>query len=204
MPERQGTHPVPFGGWRHRAAHFYTLLVLFSFPLFSVPCLKGQCSSPVEVVAVDLLAKGVWKEIVKAILYPSALFSKLESIVSDNEQISLPDWNSPVEEIGRQIRENERISRASGLGLTIGCYLAIAGAIACVLGPTYLSALGPLIILWSVYYEHEAKEAYLLPMFSIAVFCSLSGALFLGKTPQQPKDSGSQSTDSSSNQKKEN
>ncbi|MCO5570719.1 hypothetical protein L7F22_024447 [Adiantum nelumboides] len=79
-----------FGGWRHRASQFYFLIVLFSFPIFSIPCQKGTCSSPVEVAATHLLSIGADQSIAKALLYPGCVFRKLEGIVADNEPFSFP------------------------------------------------------------------------------------------------------------------
>ncbi|GLJ42675.1 hypothetical protein SUGI_0884740 [Cryptomeria japonica] len=191
-----------FGDWRHRASHFYLLLIFFSFPLFSVPCPKGLCSTPVEVVTVHLVSKGINDAIAKALLYPGALFTKLESIVAENEPISLPDWDTLLDNITASLKDKEQNDRTFGLGLIIGSYLCLAGAIACVLGPTPLSAFGPLLILWSIYYEGgDLKDCYALPMFSVAVFCALSGISLSAKVPRGTNHSAT-SGDSLSNDEK--
>lgn len=202
MPENSSQQRAPFGGWRHRASQFYMLLILFGFPLFSAPCPKGECSNPVEVVAVHLISKGVNSAIVKAVLYPGALFSKLEAIVSEDEPIGLPDLESLLDGIMTNIKDKGKNNTTFELGLIIGSYLCLAGAIACVLGPTIFSAFGPLVVLWSVYKAGAAREDfYLLPMFSVTFFCAISGVKFLTKAPRGI-DSPGPSGDSSSNNEK--
>lgn len=202
MPENSSQQRGPFGGWRHRASQFYLLLILFGFPLFSAPCPKGLCSNPVEVVAVHLISKGVNNAIVKAVLYPGALFSKLEGIVAEDEPIALPDLESLLADIMTSLKDKEQSNQTFELGLIIGSYLSFAGAIACVLGPTTFSAFGPLVILWSVYKAGAAREDfYLLPMFSVMLFCALSGVKFQSKV-RGGTDSSAPSGDSSSNNEK--
>lgn len=202
MPENSSQQRGPFGGWRHRASQFYLLLILFGFPLFSAPCPKGLCSNPVEVVAVHLISKGANNAIVKAVLYPGALFSKLEGIVAEDEPIALPDLESLLADIMTSIKDKGQSNQTFELGLIIGSYLSFAGAIACVLGPTTFSAFGPLVILWSVYKEGAAREDfYLLPMFSVMLLCALSGIKF-GSKVHGETDSSAPSGDSSSNNEK--
>lgn len=202
MPENSSQQRGPFGGWRHRASQFYMLLILFGFPLFSAPCPKGSCSNPVEVVAVHLISKGVNNAIVKAVLYPGALFSKLEAIVAEDEPIGLPDLESLLDSVMTSIKDKGQNNTTFELGLIIGSYLCIAGAIACVLGPTTFSAFGPLVILWSVYKAGAAREDYyLLPMFSVTLFCAVSGVKFLSKAPRGIDSSGPSGDSSSNNEK---
>eukprot|EP01018_Ginkgo_biloba_P010248 Gb_13463 [translate_table: standard] len=203
MPENNNEQHRLFGSWRHRASQFYLLLILFAFPLFSIPCPKGSCSSPVEVVAVHLVMAGVNDAIVKVILYPGALFSKMESIVAEEQPMSLPDSKYLLDNISTSLKEKKQGDKNFGWGLIIGSYLCLAGAVACVLGPTSFSALGPLVLLWSIYNEGGAHEnAYALPMFSVALFCALSGTKLLGSVSRKANISGPSNDSTTSSDEK--
>lgn len=170
-----------FGGWRHRATQFYFLIILFSFPIFSIPCQKGTCSSPVEVVAAHLLSNGADESFAKALLYPGAMFTKLERIVADNEPFAFPAWDTLLKDLSMTTEGNgkEEISVAKMLVL-IGSCLCVIGAVFAIFGLMQVGACGMVVLLWYIYTRGgKDSDVFALPMFALAMFCSIGGLLNL-------------------------
>lgn len=173
------TQAAPFGGWRHRASQFYFLILLFSFPLFSIPCQKGSCASPVEVVAASLLSNGAPEGIVKAFLYPGLVFSKIEEIVADSEPFGFPDWNTILKDANMSVKGSRKEeSSFPEVGIAIGSYLCVIGAFLAMFGSMLVSACGMVTILWYIFtLGGKQSDVFALPMFGIAMFCAIGGLL---------------------------
>ncbi|MCO5613188.1 hypothetical protein L7F22_067464 [Adiantum nelumboides] len=182
-----------FGGWRHRASQFYFLIILFSFPIFSIPCQKGTCSSPVEVAATHLLSIGTDQSIAKALLYPGCVFRKLEGIVADNEPFAFPGWNTLLKDLnikmGNSMNDESFLVKMAVIG---GSYLCVIGAVFAIFGLMQVSACGMATLLWYIYTRGgKDSEVFALPMFGLAMFCSIGGLLNLeGLFKRQPISAG--------------
>ncbi|KAH7847801.1 hypothetical protein Vadar_030394 [Vaccinium darrowii] len=60
------------------AGRLYFYLIILGIPLFSVPCKRGTCSTPIQVTAGHLIGSQKWPAVVvKPILYPGAIFQSL-------------------------------------------------------------------------------------------------------------------------------
>ncbi|EFJ10172.1 hypothetical protein SELMODRAFT_272018 [Selaginella moellendorffii] len=161
-------------GWRFRAANFFFLIIVFGLQLFNVPCSKGSCSSPMEVVADFLYSKKLASDIaVKALLYPSAFLAKAEVVLGDsNDGFSLPDWKNLLRDFKRKPKQS---SDPLGLVFVAGCFSCLLGAFLSAFGITFLSPAGTLVVLWYVYTAGKTDPSiHLLPMFSLAVLCSIA------------------------------
>ncbi|KAH7433431.1 hypothetical protein KP509_07G069300 [Ceratopteris richardii] len=170
-----------FGGWRHRASQFYFLIIFFSFPIFSIPCDKRTNASPVEVVAAHLLSLGAGESISKGLLYPGSMFSKLERIVADNEPFAFPSWETLLSDMKMtkdiNMREEGSLGKAA---VIVGSYLCVIGAAFAMFGLMQLSACGMLTLLWYIFTRGgNESDVFALPMFSLALFCSIGGLLNL-------------------------
>ncbi|KAJ7552513.1 hypothetical protein O6H91_06G058500 [Diphasiastrum complanatum] len=170
------------GSWRFRCANFYTLIILFSVPLFSVPCSKGTCTTPVEVVAAFLHTQGLLGEgIAKVIIYPGAILNKAEAVMADNQAFTLPDWDTLLQDfkVSRQFADGEQYSSVKNGLFGFGCFLCLVGATLSVLGPSLISAFGMLTLLWYIYEEGKNRQdVYALPMFGLAILCSFAAFNF--------------------------
>ncbi|KAH9572507.1 hypothetical protein CY35_02G154700 [Sphagnum magellanicum] len=114
----------PWDSLRARASQFYFLLMLFSFPIFSVPCANGTCSSPPEGVAV--YAHGNDKlpqDRAKTLLYPGALSHTVEGAVADGEYIPRPSRDSLLNNFFNTNKSNSQIQAPVSLGFVVGCVL---------------------------------------------------------------------------------
>lgn len=184
-------------GWKNRAAQFYFLLILFSFPLFSIPCQKGSCSSPVEVAASSLLSNGADEAVVKALLYPGLIFAKIEAIVADNEPFGFPVWDNLLKDMNFTAKgHNKGEHSIPKFGFVVGSYLCIVGAFLSVLGTSWVSAGGMLTLLWYIYtLGGTGSDVFALPMFSIAMLCAVGGLFnlegLLRRGPRAGEVSGS-------------
>eukprot|EP00246_Nothoceros_aenigmaticus_P003318 TRINITY_DN1438_c0_g1_i1.p1 TRINITY_DN1438_c0_g1~~TRINITY_DN1438_c0_g1_i1.p1 ORF type:complete len:220 (-),score=17.45 TRINITY_DN1438_c0_g1_i1:73-705(-) len=179
----------PFSmAWRGRLAQFFFLMTLFSFPIFSVPCDKGTCSSAIEVVVSFLHHQGlVNKGALKCIAYPAALLNKVESIVGDSEDFSLPLWDNLLD---RFRSEEAAESHSADIVLLAGSILCLLGALLSAVGPSYVSLAGMAVLLWYIFIEaSEMQDVYALPMFTLALICSL-GCLSMDGLIPKPKSSG--------------
>ncbi|KAI5073734.1 hypothetical protein GOP47_0011747 [Adiantum capillus-veneris] len=169
-----------FGGWRHRASQFYFLIILFSFPIFSIPCQKGTCSSPVEVVAAHLLSNGGDQSIAKALLYPGSVFRKLEGIVADNEPFAFPSWNTLLKDLRMMVGNKNEESSVAKMAVIAGSYLCVIGAVFAIFGLMQVSACGMSALLWYIYtMGGKDGDVFALPMFALAMFCAIGGLLNL-------------------------
>ena len=138
-----------------------------------------MCSSPVEVVATSLLANGAPEAIVKTLLYPGLAFSKIESIVADNEPFALPNWSNVLVD-ANMANQSHLQNSMSDFGLEIGCYLCIIGTFFAILGVMLVSACGMVIVLWYIYtLGGKDSDVFALPMFTLAMLCAMGGCINL-------------------------
>lgn len=195
-----------FEGWRHRAAQFYFLILLFSFPLFSIPCQKGTCSSPVEIAAASLLSNGVNEGVAKALLYPASVFSRLELIVTNSEPFSFPNWKTLLKDMNMIVNSNANEKHSiPKVGIIVGSSLCIIGAGFALFGLMHVSTCGMLTLLWYIFtLGGKDSDVYALPLFGLALFCALSGVLnFRASVKREEVENQSQRVATAGKEKKQ-
>lgn len=187
----------PWDSLRARASQFFFLLMLFSFPIFSVPCANGTCSSPAEVVAVYAHGNGILpQDLAKALLYPGALLHTVEEAVADGVSIQWPSWDSLLNNFFNTSKSNSQIQAPVSLGFVVGCVLCLVGGVLSMFGPSVFSFVGMMVTLYYIYTRGgEDDNIKSMPMFALAVFCSfgwISSDLFTqrGVLWQQPSARG--------------
>ncbi|CAM6118339.1 unnamed protein product [Calypogeia fissa] len=198
-PTAPAATPAPKAGWgwKQRASQFYCLLILLGFPVFSVPCQKGTCTSPLDVVVTYGYAKKILPEDwTRGMLYPAALMLNAEVLMSDDpSSFRLPEWDGILSRwnLTADIIEND--SRAGSLSLIpnllsifeannpygvswefVGaCVVCLIGALLSFAGPNKISFWGIIIVLWFIFIEGgRREEVYAQPMFALVVVCSLA------------------------------
>ncbi|KAL2634041.1 hypothetical protein R1flu_005520 [Riccia fluitans] len=210
------SRPPPLSGWQQRSSQFFCLLIVFGFPIFSVPCPKGTCTSPLDVVATYAHVKRFLPEdVIKGMLYPSLAMQSLEVLMTgDPPNLSLPEWNSVLTKwnLTADMVENEdtmqnfefsfvpnmrTMFEKDGKNLNwefIGaCTVCLLGGFFSIFGPNTYSMWGILLMFWYIYFDGGRRsDVHALPMFTLAFLCSLGWVDLRSffKAPQVPTPSG--------------
>lgn len=187
----------PVWGWKQRAAQFFCLIMLLGFPIFSVPCQKGDCHSPIEVVATYTYAKKMMpEEYIRAMLYPATLMLNAETLMGDDFQSFqfpawdgiLTAWNLTADYVEDESAKGPVSVRLIPNLLTMfetndpmslswefvgACVVCLIGAVFSVLGPNKISFWGVLLVVWFIFLDGGKREdVYAQPMFALAIICS--------------------------------
>lgn len=170
---------------------------------YSVPCPKGACYSPLEVVASYGYAKQMMPEDwTKAMLYPATLMLNAEVLMGDDAQsFRFPSWDSilPRWNLTADVRDEERATGSTSLRLVpnflsmfekdnpnslgwefVGaCVVCLLGAVSSVVGPNKISFWGVILIVWFIFLEGGRRgDVYAQPMFAMVVICSCAWVNF--------------------------
>ncbi|XP_054784828.1 uncharacterized protein LOC129291484 [Prosopis cineraria] len=150
----------------------YFAVIIFQFPIFSVPCRIGICKTPVEVTSSQLIASDVFPPfIVKTLLYPGALAKGLynnKTIPNFGNLLKLYKFNS---------RQTTPTSDLHRLEVLAGSYLSVGGAIMGLIKPGRMGLFGILLVIWGLIRESimfqsgldEAKAAHIGPAMWVAL-----------------------------------
>ncbi|KAG6553114.1 hypothetical protein Mapa_005452 [Marchantia paleacea] len=198
MPVTKATAPPPaISGWQQRASQFYCLIMIFGFPIFSVPCPKGNCTSPLDVVATHAYVKNLASEdVIKGVLYPASTMMKMEVLMTgDPQNFSLPQWDqilttwnltSDIVEkdgegddfeftiIPNMLTMFEKNGKTLNWEFVGACIICLLGGFFSIVGPSKYSMWGILLVLWYIYQDGGRRsDVVALPMYLLAFICSL-------------------------------
>ncbi|KAL3693529.1 hypothetical protein R1sor_007180 [Riccia sorocarpa] len=227
MPAAQARSRPPLSGWQQRSSQFFCLLIVFGFPIFSVPCPKGACTSPLDVVATYAHVKRFLPEyVIKGMLYPTLAMQNLEVIMSgDPQTFSPPEWDSVLTRwnlTADMVEKDDAMTNfefsfvpnlrtmfeKDGKNLNwefIGaCTVCLLGGFFSIFGPNTYSMWGILLVLWYIFFDGGRRsDVHALPMFMLGFLCSLGWVDFRGffQAPPEPTPSAEAKYDVESKKK---
>ncbi|KAG5541371.1 hypothetical protein RHGRI_021266 [Rhododendron griersonianum] len=149
------------------AGRLYFYLIIFQIPLFSVPCKRGVCTTPIQVTAGHLIGTVKWPAVfVKATMYPGAIF---ESLLFKTE---VPTFNGLLHAYNMTaLDETFDVQR---IEILVGSIFSVFGALTSI-RPGRTSMLGSSLITWGILretlyavYARRRIEVFTFPTLLIA------------------------------------
>ncbi|RHN58555.1 hypothetical protein MtrunA17_Chr4g0003661 [Medicago truncatula] len=124
----------------------YFFIIIFQIPIFSVPCRRGICKTPLELTCSQLIASEVFPLfIVKALIYPGSVAKAIFKLKT------IPSYRNLLHNFNT--RTISAVSELQRLEVLAGSYLAVGGAILGLLKPGRMGLFGILLLMWGLIRE---------------------------------------------------
>ena len=153
-----------------------------------VPCEFGTCSSPLDIVTIELYAYNRFPHpVIAALCWPGAFFSAASDLDTRTVDTWIPDWDTllhkhvanvtlrdPAVTLGGAVPLSWEEFKSDDMDLKLGCFLSVLGAVGSLyLGPTIMTSIGTALLMLHCYrVAHDSGLETFEPSFWLALLAS--------------------------------